>query len=108
MANEMKLMPQYEVEKYDGPAMERTVYKAMKDEKGKHLGFEKSTEMIEGGYMVYFPQGHSLFLETEEELARYGLSDDAKLIDMESGEIAPNSTISLKSRVAAKTHNTRQ
>jgi hypothetical protein len=103
----MKLMPQYEVEAYDGPAMQRVTYVAEKDEKGKHLGFKKDVEEIKGGYMVYFAQGHSIYVETAEELARLGLSEDAKIVDMESGEVAPDSVISLKARVASKTRNER-
>jgi hypothetical protein len=46
---------------------------------------EQEKEEVIDGFMVYFPQGHSMFVETEEELHRLGLSKDAELVDMNTG-----------------------
>jgi hypothetical protein len=40
---------------------------------------------IVGGYMVYFPQGHSMFIESEEQLQRLGLNSVSGLVDMDTG-----------------------
>lgn len=43
------------------------------------------------GYMIYFPQGHSLFVaaDDEEQLRRIGVLAPPKLVDMNSGEEVP-------------------
>ncbi len=49
-------------------------------------------EEFEDGYMIYFPQGHSLFVaaDDEEQLRRIGVLETPKLVDMNSGEEVPN------------------
>jgi hypothetical protein len=49
-------------------------------------------EEFEDGYMIYFPQGHSLFVaaDDEEQLRRIGVLEQPKLVDMNSGEEVPN------------------
>lgn len=48
-------------------------------------------EEFDDGYMIYFPQGHSLFVaaDDEEQLRRIGVLDAPKLVDMNSGEEVP-------------------
>lgn len=43
------------------------------------------------GYMVYFPQGHSMFVaaDDEEQLRRIGVLEQPRLVDMNSGEEVP-------------------
>lgn len=99
-------LPAFEVEPFTGEYTKK-VYTAKKDEKtGKHLGFTTEDKTFKGGYMVYMPAGHSIHVETDEELIRLGFATDPKLIDMNSGEEVPGS-VSLKRRVEAKTRNTR-
>lgn len=45
------------------------------------------------GYMIYYPQGHSLFVAADDtdQLTRLGVLQDPKLVDMESGEEMPDS-----------------
>ena len=44
------------------------------------------------GYMVYFPQGHSIFIaaDDKEQLHRVGVLSDPRMVDMESGEEVPS------------------
>lgn len=46
---------------------------------------------FEDAYMVYFPQGHSLFIasDDEEQLRRIGVLEQPRLVDMNSGEEVP-------------------
>lgn len=65
---------------------------------------EKYTE----AYMIYYPQGHSIRVaaDDEDQLRRLGVLEPQPLVDMNSGEVVPQSGItSLKSLVTAKTRN---
>lgn len=44
------------------------------------------------GYMVYFPQGHSMLIaaDDEEQLHRIGVLQKPHVVDMNSGEIVPD------------------
>jgi hypothetical protein len=48
-------------------------------------------ETFGAGYMVYFPQGHSIFVaeDDKDQLHRLGVLRDPALVDMESGELVP-------------------
>ena len=48
-------------------------------------------EEFEGGYMIYFPQGHSMFIASDdlEQLRRIGVLEQPRLVDMNSGEEVP-------------------
>ena len=49
-------------------------------------------EEFSEGYMIYFPQGHSMFVAADdtEQLQRIGVLGAPKLIDMNSGEEIPD------------------
>jgi hypothetical protein len=49
-------------------------------------------EEIKEGYMVYFPQGHSMFVAADdtEQLTRIGVLEPPRMVDMNSGEEIPN------------------
>jgi hypothetical protein len=53
---------------------------------------ETIEEEFNEGYMVYFPQGHSMFIAADdtEQLLRVGVTKTPQMVDMESGEIVPN------------------
>lgn len=53
----------------------------------KRMKLVRTPERVEEvkGFMVYFPAGHSVFFESEEQLKRYGLTKDAELVDMNTG-----------------------
>ena len=49
-------------------------------------------EVFHDGYMIYFPQGHSMFIaaDDEDQLRRIGVLEQPRLVDMNSGEEVPN------------------
>jgi hypothetical protein len=44
-----------------------------------------------GGYMIYFPQGHSMFVAEDDvaQLQRIGVMEEPPMVDMNSGELVP-------------------
>ena len=65
-------------------------------------------EEFKDGYMLYFPQGHSLFIagDDREQLERLGVLDAAPRVDMESGEQVPDDYhLTPKEIVQRKTQN---
>lgn len=65
-------------------------------------------EVFHDGFMVYFPQGHSMFVaaDDEEQLQRIGVLEQPRLVDMNSGEEVPNDmALSPKEIVERKQHN---
>ena len=63
-------------------------------------------EVFHEGYMIYFPQGHSMFVAADdtEQLVRIGVLEQPQLVDMNSGEVIPtNFQLSPKEIVEAKT-----
>lgn len=50
-----------------------------------------------GGYMVFFPRGHSIRVRNTDELRAMGFHMQAGFVDMESGEVAPVQQVSLRS-----------
>ena len=63
---------------------------------------------FKGGYMVYFPQGHSIFVpeHDKEQLHRLGVLRNPAYVDMESGEVVPeNYNLSPKEIVERKEAN---
>lgn len=100
MAQNVK--PRFEVEELEGTRMMMT---CRRDK-------EKATfiyEMVEvpAGFMVYFPQGHSLRLD-EAEMKRRGFFGKSGLVDMDSGELIEDvAPISLKETVRSRTKDVR-
>lgn len=99
------IRPAFVVEKQMGP-FEKKVIRLVK----KKVGDKTITEKVEAkkvfshGYMVVFPKGHSIFIETEAELQRLGFAEAPDLIDMESGDIVsklgiPGMTMPQKAKV---------
>lgn len=60
-------LPAYQVRELEG-TRKKTIYEM--DKKTKTLR-EKEVE-VDKGYMVFFPRGHSIHVETEAELRRLG------------------------------------
>jgi len=63
-------------------------------------------EEFHEGYMIYFPQGHSMFVAADdtEQLQRIGVLEQPTIVDMNSGEIVPAQfAMSPKELVEAKT-----
>jgi len=60
------------------------------------------------GYMIYFPQGHSMFVaaDDEDQLRRIGVLEQPQMVDMNSGDIVPaNYALSPKEIVERKQLN---
>lgn len=60
------------------------------------------------GYMIYYPQGHSMFVaaDDEDQLIFLGVLEDPKKVDMESGEVVPEDfSLTPKEIVARKEKN---
>lgn len=92
--------PAFEVHKLDGFVME-SFYKFDKGERDAgRPGLIRYEKKVPAGYMVYFPQGHSIRVGSEDELRRLGLSDTPYRVDMDSGEVVPVETLSLKDQNA--------
>jgi len=64
-------------------------------------------EVFHEGYMVYFPQGHSMFVaaDDEQQLQRIGVLETPTIVDMVTGEVMPNDMANMtpKEIVDAKT-----
>jgi len=83
MANEKNFKPQYVVQKLEG-TRKHIVSKI--DTKNKDGGFIQKEVNEPAGYMVFFPNGSSIRVRTDEELRRLGFDSPALLIDMDSGD----------------------
>jgi hypothetical protein len=48
-------------------------------------------EEFTAGYMIYFPQGHSMFVAEDDvaQLQRIGVLEQPAMVDMNSGELVP-------------------
>lgn len=95
------IMPKYQVEKIETPV----IVGRQKWVQGK--GFETERLEVTGGYMVYFPQGHSIFVESDEKLAALNLDDEPRLVDLTTGEEVPEEFMSVKRLVETKTSRRR-
>jgi len=101
--------PAFVVQRQEGP-FEKTVikYSKVKIAEGKYETVKKEeTKVFDHGYMVVFPKGHSVFIETDEELIRLGFSGDPTLIDMETGDVVgalgvPGLSMPVKSRTGSQ------
>jgi hypothetical protein len=91
--------PAFQVEKVSGN-FRRTIMHIEEDVrevgplKNKQIIARKLVPKVEefhDGYMIYFPQGHSLFVAADdtEQLQRIGVLDTPSLVDMNSGEVIP-------------------
>lgn len=98
-----KIAPAYEVEAVPDFKYPVRVLTSVKDKSGKHTKFDTAVEERIGGYMVYFPGGHSLHVRDDATLAQLGLNTNAALIDMQTGEPVGSSPKSLKTIVDSKT-----
>jgi hypothetical protein len=90
------VMPRFEVEQLEGTVEKQVV--SYNKEDGR---FDYSTKEVPAGYVVYFPQGHSLRIGSTAELKRLGFHRSPGLVDMESGEVLMDDVepMSLKRRV---------
>lgn len=50
-----------------------------------------STRIVKSGYMLYFPQKHSMFVAADDydQIERLGIKQRPRRVDMNSGEVVP-------------------
>jgi len=76
----------------------------------RFTGFKQEKRVVSDGFMVYFPRGHSIYVENEDALKRLHMDTEGGLIDMATGlEITAESDqpASLKDAVSRSTRPTR-
>lgn len=114
---DMNIQPEFQVEKVTGN-FSRTVTDIQETHTSRMVnGVEKMTttrkmvpivEHYTEGFMIYYPQGHSLFVAADDEaqLMFLGVMQDPKRVDMESGEEVPdNFNLTPKEIVQRKERN---
>lgn len=109
MSTVRDVKPAFVVQRQEGP-FEKTVirYSKKKIAEGKYETVkEEVTKVFDHGYMVVFPKGHSVFIESDEELHRLGFAGDPTLIDMETGDVVgalgiPGLSMPTKSRTGVQ------
>ena len=91
--------PRFEVHKLKGKGV-RHIASPKTDKEGKLLGgFEYEDKEVPAGWMIYFPNGSSVHIWTEEEMERQGFLLDPAIVNMETGdETPPVSSTSLKAK----------
>lgn len=99
----MDLRPKFEVEDVSNQTHKRCVIT-------KHSKGVFETEEVEDtrGYMVYMPQGHSIHVRSKDELRRLGFLGQGHIVDMNSGEVVPETReVSLKELNERRTRSRR-
>lgn len=110
--------PMFQVEKQEG-TYTRTVMRFEEDVRAvtNNQGIERKVvtrkiiptkEEYRDRYMLYFPQGHSICVDSddEEQLNRLGVFGHAPMVDMNTGEIIPdNFALTNKEIVERRTRN---
>lgn len=70
----------------------------------KRLERQDVEETIKGGFMVYFPKHHSIFVESEAQLHRLGITGESGFVDMATGTpVEHANVVSLKGEVERNT-----
>ena len=66
-------------------------------------------EEFQDGYMIYFPQGHSLFVASDDidQLQRIGVHETPRRVDMDSGEVVPDDFELTPKELVARAENNR-
>lgn len=102
------IKPRFQVEKLKGKRM-KPVVNSKADKDGKLLGgFEHSEIEVDAGWMVYFPNGASVHIWTEEDMIAEGFMRDPELVDMNSGDvIGTTAETDLKALSEQKTNRSR-
>jgi hypothetical protein len=106
----------YEVERIESHTLVEQVAQfedtGEKDKRGRpinrFIGFKKQKREVKDGYMVYFPRGHSIYVENEDALKRLNFDVEGGLVDMATGLPVPPDAIeppSLKEVVARATQS---
>lgn len=78
------------------------------DKGKKQYKFVEQKRTVTGGWMVYFPQGHSLYIETADQLAQFKLNAPSGLVDMATGEAVTDEQSTIKDHVLRSTQRVSQ
>ena len=100
MSGSIDFKPAFQVEKVSG-TFTRNVMHIEEDVrevgplKNKQIiarNIVRKQETFTEGYMLYFPQGHSIFIaaDDEKQLNRLGVFGRPQVVDMNSGEVVPD------------------
>jgi len=115
MSGMLNIKPAFQVEKLEG-TFTRTVMVIEEDVRKVGPNQDKSLiirklvpkkEQYQDAYMIYFPQGHSIHVASDdvEQLQRIGVFNKPDYVDMNTGEVVPvNLDLSPKEIVERKTH----
>ncbi len=92
----------FQVESLKGK-VKTTITEVEKLENGSSV-FHKREVEAPAGFMVYFPQGHSIRVESQEQLERLGFAGHSGMVDMDTGDFVEDaSPTDLKSVVERAT-----
>lgn len=102
----------FQTKKLDGTYIKQVaMYVATLDEDGNKTGAKRlEYKEIEAdrGWMVYFPNGASIHIASEEELKRMGYDKEPELVDLDTGEVVGGGeSLDLERHVERKTKTTR-
>lgn len=105
-----KLVPLYEVHTLTDRTVTRKVYSREdvlgKNDKrvGSRMTVREETVVLPTSYLVYFPGGHAVAFDTEQDMKDAGINkEEHTLVDRETGErITPAAPVSLRARSEAK------
>ena len=110
----------FEAHKLEGKGMRRIATPKIKldgdgkpvlNDKGNSVllgGFDYKDTEVDAGWMVYFPNGSSIHIWTQEEMERQGFLTDPDLVDMDTGDaVEPTAPTSLKDLSERKEQTTK-
>lgn len=104
---QVQLKPRFQVKKLDGTFVKKVAfYETIENEEGVKIGKRLTyrDKECDRGFMVYFSNGASIHIESEDELKRMGYNKAASLVDMETGdEVAAEVQFDLERDVQRKT-----
>lgn len=86
MQQELKL--KFEVEEVQNVRIAHRI--GRKVEGSKSLTFTDVVRVVPAAWMVYFPSGHSLMVESAAEMYRLGFLETPPVVDMLTGEVVPD------------------
>lgn len=89
MMGTTNLKMKFEVEEVTNIRQVKRIGRRRDDGVSKGLEFHDEPRVLDRAWMVYFPAGHSMLIESEEELVRLGFKEAPPVVDMVSGEEMP-------------------
>lgn len=102
----MAITRKFQIETLRDRKVVEHVYRFEENEQGVKVRTMHTVErIVPESFMVYFPSGHSIWVENKALLAQYGITEDANVeIDTDTGlPVKPPETNNIKALVARKT-----